>query len=737
MKKALFPAFIFVFTAINLYIITNIFQSYEIFQGMGTPISVKMLFDTQSHFVATIDVDEDNEEELVFSCPWEVLQQVSIFEPFQKDYIFHYYGEIAVPHTYTFWGAEYDGKHKRHLFRFLEFEKGRLALRDVDNRMKPRGNPLPVVNSSLGLSNYKTIFLKPISVDLDGDGKDELLSLLLPNGEPSPGIVVCIEPGTGKLLWDYQTGTGLIDLECKDLDRDGKKEIILSTYATNRGVELNGTSDLYSYAIVLNADGALRWKNQLGSWGSYTYCLVNKIGDEAVLDIIAVAGEAPTRNKRSKISLLDQENGHHKVPYCQLQDIHFTKPMALQTRKGCRIYVGDSKGTIRIFDHRLTLLEEKEIKSNIPVYVMNASPKPGKWNDVFVYCQGQLMVYDLELKSRLFTHNFQPPYSTNEFVQAPLIIPLDTREGNHALVNSNQLYLISRSETSTLRNWIDSQLLLSLLTFLLFNILVTSFLYRWRVQKWGEALQTEPHTGIPSSIPMLHAIVHKIKSAVGTIGWTAEKVKRMTPPNSDAHQGSTDFSQLAGFLEEDAETLRLQTDNILKLVQIQKPVFRRSGLKPILQELVHHYQSVVGEHIQIIFQMETDIIMPLDEALLKEAIVNLLDNAVEAMADGGTIRISSVPEVSPGKKTPTQVHIEVSDTGCGIHEKDIQKLFIPFFSGKEQGKGTGIGLPICKQIIETHGGSIGVHSRKGFGTKIAITLPVRKKKSQEVPNSEK
>jgi signal transduction histidine kinase len=71
------------------------------------------------------------------------------------------------------------------------------------------------------------------------------------------------------------------------------------------------------------------------------------------------------------------------------------------------------------------------------------------------------------------------------------------------------------------------------------------------------------------------------------------------------------------------------------------------------------------------------------------------------------------------------VLIEVEDTGCGIDESDIPQLFTPFFTKKENKKGTGIGLTICKRIIETHGGTIAVHSRKGFGTKFAITIPVQ------------
>ncbi|MCP5046122.1 MAG: two-component system sensor histidine kinase AtoS, partial [bacterium] len=105
-----------------------------------------------------------------------------------------------------------------------------------------------------------------------------------------------------------------------------------------------------------------------------------------------------------------------------------------------------------------------------------------------------------------------------------------------------------------------------------------------------------------------------------------------------------------------------------------------------------------------------------------EAMVILMDNAVDAMPGGGGLTISAIPVTSPSIGDYKEVLIEVEDTGCGIDEENLEKIFDPFYTAKE--KGTGIGLTICKRIIETHGGSITVHSRKNFGTKIAITLPV-------------
>lgn len=142
---------------------------------------------------------------------------------------------------------------------------------------------------------------------------------------------------------------------------------------------------------------------------------------------------------------------------------------------------------------------------------------------------------------------------------------------------------------------------------------------------------------------------------------------------------------------------------------------------------------------------DTDIKIDLDPALpklyvddnqLKQVVMNILVNAQQASDAGGKIVIRSciasepvAPE--PGVPPTTMVEISISDTGCGIAEKDLQRIFDPFFTSKEVGKGTGLGLSVSMGIVKAHGGAIRVESTIGKGSTFHIYLPIESPQEAE------
>jgi signal transduction histidine kinase len=113
-----------------------------------------------------------------------------------------------------------------------------------------------------------------------------------------------------------------------------------------------------------------------------------------------------------------------------------------------------------------------------------------------------------------------------------------------------------------------------------------------------------------------------------------------------------------------------------------------------------------------------------DGRLLKQAMLNLIQNALAAMPGGGTLSIET-------KRQDAEIFIKVHDTGVGISEKNLAKIFEPYFTTKE--KGSGLGLTLVFKIIREHRGEISVKTKEGRGACFTVTLPVSKSERRLLP----
>jgi two-component system NtrC family sensor kinase len=123
-----------------------------------------------------------------------------------------------------------------------------------------------------------------------------------------------------------------------------------------------------------------------------------------------------------------------------------------------------------------------------------------------------------------------------------------------------------------------------------------------------------------------------------------------------------------------------------------------------------------------------------DAGQIQQALLDLLVNAVEAMPDGGTLTVSAHGVSDPAADTDTEaVEITVADTGVGIPPDALPHLYEPFFTTKEKGGGSGLGLSVVYGIVVGHGGTIAVESRVGRGTTFRLRLPRRGPATEETP----
>lgn len=162
------------------------------------------------------------------------------------------------------------------------------------------------------------------------------------------------------------------------------------------------------------------------------------------------------------------------------------------------------------------------------------------------------------------------------------------------------------------------------------------------------------------------------------------------------------------------------------LLAFSRETARDSGLEQInvnnvLEKAVILFDRLAlqkGVQIEKRFSPNLSPIMG-DGQKLEQAMVNLIDNALDASTRGGRIIIESKKKF----RNDYFIQIVVSDTGCGIPKENLGKVFDPFFTTKEVGKGTGLGLAVCYGIIKDHHGKIEVKSGAGRGAAFTITIP--------------
>ena len=172
--------------------------------------------------------------------------------------------------------------------------------------------------------------------------------------------------------------------------------------------------------------------------------------------------------------------------------------------------------------------------------------------------------------------------------------------------------------------------------------------------------------------------------------------------------------------------------NLLDFARQSEPNIRPVDINKVLEAallLVGHQINL--ENIKL--EKKSDAHLPLilaDFDKIQQVLINIIMNAIQAMPDGGnlTIATSVAKGIRIGESLKDTIRIDISDTGVGITKENMSKLFTPFFTTKEKGKGVGLGLPVVHGIIEQHKGKIKVDSEPNAGTTFAIYLEVMDEK---------
>jgi PAS domain S-box-containing protein len=146
-------------------------------------------------------------------------------------------------------------------------------------------------------------------------------------------------------------------------------------------------------------------------------------------------------------------------------------------------------------------------------------------------------------------------------------------------------------------------------------------------------------------------------------------------------------------------------------------------LTPIFQQHRVQVTTVLAESLPLLSG---------DGASLQRVLINLLNNAVDALDEGGTVTVAARASAPPEAPRPGVV-IEITDSGCGIPPELLPSIFDLFVTTKTPGKGTGLGLMVCQEIVKSHGGTIDLSSQVGQGTCVRIVLPTAEELSAAAP----
>jgi signal transduction histidine kinase len=211
-------------------------------------------------------------------------------------------------------------------------------------------------------------------------------------------------------------------------------------------------------------------------------------------------------------------------------------------------------------------------------------------------------------------------------------------------------------------------------------------------------------------------VAHEVNNPIGII------INRIECLQSEAQEKgvSDDLINDLGIISKYARRISkiVEDLSIFSRTTYSESDFTRIDINDVLTDVFFLVeQKIRGKKIRLVKKLYPESLFVMgDSGRLEQVFINIIDNAIHAISDKGSITVSTRAE----KK---YIQTEISDSGTGIPEEHLNKIYDPFFTTKEVGKGTGLGLPISKAIITDYNASIGVDSQINKGTTFTITFP--------------
>lgn len=210
-------------------------------------------------------------------------------------------------------------------------------------------------------------------------------------------------------------------------------------------------------------------------------------------------------------------------------------------------------------------------------------------------------------------------------------------------------------------------------------------------------------------------VAHEIKNPLGSLSIHVQLMRKALKASCDERSGA--IHRYLDVVDEEIDRLNRIVVDFLFAVRPMDIQPRDTDLNGLLSDLLDFLAPEI-ERAEVRLERDLSPAVPrlrLDPRYMKQAVLNLVQNALAAMPRGGKLTLST-------GRGDDGILLTVADTGTGIPEENLPKIFEPYFTTKETG--TGLGLTLTFKIVKEHGGEIAVRSREGEGTAFTITLPL-------------
>jgi PAS domain S-box-containing protein len=207
---------------------------------------------------------------------------------------------------------------------------------------------------------------------------------------------------------------------------------------------------------------------------------------------------------------------------------------------------------------------------------------------------------------------------------------------------------------------------------------------------------------------------HELRNPLGAIKNAVYYIKGKLI-NSELAKTEPRIIEFLGIMDDEISSSNKIINDLLNFSRVAKPAVSPTKIQKVMEDALS--RLTVHENVEVINKVDANLPeVEIDADQIRQVFVNIATNAIQAMPEGGKLTIDA-------KKGDKFLEVAISDTGDGIPEDAIGKIFDPLFTTRA--KGIGLGLAVCKSIIERHGGAIGVESKVGEGATFTVKLPLK------------